>query len=474
MGYLSSCNAESAIATCDPYNWSALKRKPNSINNKPIKIIREFSYNDLVTATNNFSVDCFLGKGSQGSVYKAILDNGKLIAAVKKTTQYSKNSNNTLLTPTPTENEVDILSRVHNPRLVNLIGFCNTHSSNLIVVEYMPNGSLYDLLHSNSINNNKLPGWTKRVGFALQVAKAIHYLHSANTPVIHRDIKSSNVLIDTNRKARLGDFGLSLRGHVEDVRIKCTPPAGTLGYLDPSYIVPADVSTKSDVFSFGILLLEIISGRHALDLNYSPPSIVDWAIPLIKRSDFAGICDPRLGTPADFAVVGKLGLLAVRCVRTRAEKRPDMGEVVECLKSVSNRMKSSVPLIWNSCKQHVTCVEQSQPLIAYTSIDGSDDEGVRVSNSGYKRIGSRKNRKVSNVSSGEYGKGGDRDLAVDHLMGENRVVRSRSVDSCSEVIYTRMIVKNKITAVNVNVRLSKSRSMGVLLQSPKVIDNLNI
>ncbi|BBG95826.1 Protein kinase superfamily protein [Prunus dulcis] len=159
----------------------------------------------------------------------------------------------------------------------------------------MPNGSLYDLLHLNS----RPPGWTRRIRFGLHVAKAVQGLHSSSPPVIHRDIKSSNVLIDKDWNARLGDLGLALRGHVEDVRIKCTPPAGTLGYLDPGYLSPGDLSAKSDVFSFGILLLEILSGRNAIDVNYSPPSVVDWAVPIIKRGDFAGICDQRIGPPAD-------------------------------------------------------------------------------------------------------------------------------------------------------------------------------
>ncbi|KAF2291608.1 hypothetical protein GH714_026123 [Hevea brasiliensis] len=225
MGYL-SCNAESAIATCDPYNWDR-KRRKNKTNgnkpNKPIKI-REFTYPELVKATNGFSAESFLGKGSHGTVYRGSLDDGRLIVAVKKTY------------PNPS---------------ITIHSFCvDSKGRKLLVVEYMPNGSLYSLLHYSS----RPPGWTRRVRFALQIAKAVQALHFANPPVIHRDIKSSNVLIDENWNARLGDFGLALRGHVEDVRIKCTPPAGTLGYIDPGYLAPGDLSTKSDVFSFGILL----------------------------------------------------------------------------------------------------------------------------------------------------------------------------------------------------------------------------
>ncbi|KAF7829987.1 serine/threonine-protein kinase-like protein [Senna tora] len=310
MGYL-SCNAESAIATCDSHYWDLKKNRTTP------KTHRNFHYSDLLSATNGFSADCFLGKGSHGSVYRATLDGGNLIAAVK-ITNFSKPS-----ATSQTENEIEILSRVRNPRrFVNLIGYCSHNHYHLIVVDYMPNGSLYDALHSTTTP----PGWSRRLRFASQVAKAVHSLHSSNPPVIHRDIKSSNVLIDEKGRARLGDFGLALRGHVEDVRVKCTPPAGTLGYLDPCYLAPGDLSAKSDVFSFGILLLEIISGRKAIDLNYSPPSVVDWAVPLIKRGEIASICDRRIGRPSDRAAIWQLSVVAAKCVRSRAEKRPSMGE----------------------------------------------------------------------------------------------------------------------------------------------------
>ncbi|KAE8656104.1 Serine/threonine-protein kinase-like protein [Hibiscus syriacus] len=391
---------------------------------------RRFHYTDLLSATDDFSSDNFLGRGSHGSVYRAFLDNGKLIAAVKRT---KANCNS------PADNEIEILSRVYHPHLVNLIGYTSdTFCRNkLIVVEYMPNGSLFDLLHSSSV---RPPGWSRRVRFALQVAKAVQALHSANPPVIHRDIKSSNVLIDRNWNARLGDFGLALRGHVEDVRVKCTPPAGTLGYLDPGYLASSDVSTKSDVFSYGILLLEIISGRYAIDLNYSPPSIVDWAVPLIKGGDFAAICDGRIGQPGDKELMRSLAVLAARCVRSTTEKRPGMTEVVECLKQ----------------------------LVKNQVFEGSE-EAARSS-----RCGSKRNsRKVSSVDHNS-------EAIDDRTVG----YRSRSMGTFAEVA---MMMKKKKGATDVvdeddvvrlrkttgvKVKLSKSRSMGVV-QTPRLTNEKN-
>ncbi|KAJ0085830.1 hypothetical protein Patl1_08616 [Pistacia atlantica] len=453
MGYL-SCNAESAIATCDTYNWDLRKKKKT--RNKPVIKIKEFFYHQLASATNDFSAESFLGKGSHGSVYKAVLQDGKLIAAVKKTTFHIQPCTNCT---SPAENEIEILSRIQNPRLVNLIGFCvDAKQNKLLVVEYMPNGSLYDLLHSSS----RPPSWTRRVRFALQIAKAIQTLHSSNPPVIHRDIKSSNILIDENRNARLSDFGLALRGHVEDVKIKCTPPAGTLGYLDPGYLAPGDLSTKSDVFSFGILLLEIISGRNAIDLNYSPPSVVDWAVPMIKHGNFTGICDVRVGPPPDLTVIRKLAVLAARCIRSSVKKRPEISEVVEYLKEVRKRIES--PRIWSHFQRRVEKFQQAVE-VKHEVFDGSEE--LIKSSGRVSRVGSRRNRRVSSVSGAEYGNN------VATSGGDDFVTRSKSIGSFGEIKMGTgsPLVRRRAPGVAVKMpvmMLSKSSSMGVL-QSPRVV-----
>lgn len=443
MGYL-SCNAESAIATCDSYNWPELKRKAKinkpGHHKKPVKI-RKFSYADVAAATDGFSAGSFLGKGSHGSVYKAVLDDGKLVAAVKRTKLIS---NAKTTTSSFHENEIEILSRVRHPRLVNLIGFCEDsgerNDNKIIVVEYMPNGSLYDILHCAS----RPPGWARRVRYGLQVAKAVHALHASSPPVIHRDIKSSNVLIDEDWNARLGDFGLALRGHVEDVRVKCTPPAGTLGYLDPCYLAPGDLSAKSDVFSFGILLLEIISGRNAIDVNYSPPSIVDWAGPIIRRGDYANICDSRIGPPPDPALARHLAVLAARCVRSTAEKRPPMSEVVECLKIISKRIHA--PPMWNNLRRRVRCAEVStEPLLSCHSREACDENEVEAAAA---EIGRR----------------------IIRGAGQNQKVRSKSIGSFREMAEVGPVAAaataRRTAGVAVKmapavVRLRKSRSVGV-------------
>lgn len=295
---------------------------------KNIKI-QEFQYSDLEAATNGFSDRKLLGKGSHGYVYKAVV-RGRPVA-VKRPSRP-----NAAVLPRPVsssitnevDNEIDILSKIQSPRLVNLVGFTNNDSKDrLLVVEFMSNGTLYDVLHSSQ----RTPNWGRRIRLALQTAKAIDTLHSSTPPVIHRDIKSANVLIDRSYNARLGDFGLALRGHVDDYRLRSTPPAGTMGYLDPCYVTPDNLSTKTDVFSFGILLLEIISGRKAIDVTYSPPSIVDWAIPLIKKGKLLSVYDPRIAPPKDPIVRKQLAVIAAKCVRSCRERRPSMNEVVTWL-----------------------------------------------------------------------------------------------------------------------------------------------
>ena len=331
MGYL-SCKADSAIAiisTTPAYPASSSTSRTKQ--EKTIKI-QKFNYSDIEAATDGFSDQNLLGKGSHGCVYKAVL-RGRHVAVKKP----SKG----LEIGQEVDSEIEILSKIHSPRLVNLLGFANDTKDRLLVVEFMSNGTLYDILHSNS----RPPNWGRRIRMALQIAKAVDTLHSQNPPVIHRDIKSANVLIDRNFEARLGDFGLALRCGVDnDYRLKSTPPAGTIGYLDPCYVTPDNLSTKTDVFSFGILLLEIISGRKAIDVGHSPASIVDWTIPLIKKGKLGAIYDPRTVPLKDPMIRKQLALIASKCVRSCRERRPAMKEVVDWLTALSKL----VPLhSWN-------------------------------------------------------------------------------------------------------------------------------
>ncbi|XAR56319.1 Non-specific serine/threonine protein kinase [Bertholletia excelsa] len=287
--------------------------------------MKEFDYEEIESATENFSSSRLIGKGSHGSVYKGILKDGKLVAIKKQSLGLQKLQDTSKL-----DNEVSILSSLpQNPYLIPLLGTSHDRFKNrVLVMEHMSNGTLHDLLHLASTP----PTWHKRAHVAIQVARSLQFLHEASPLIIHRDIKSANILFDSNWNAKLGDFGLAVRqdeegegGRVDSLN----RPAGTIGYLDPYYTTPCKLSTKIDVFSFGVLLLEIISSTMAIDVSRVPASIVEWALPLIEEQRIAEICDERVGLPLymESTVRHMLGI-AVRCVSSTKDHRPSMGEIV--------------------------------------------------------------------------------------------------------------------------------------------------
>lgn len=261
--------------------------------------------------------------------------------------------------------------------------------------------------------------------------------------MIHRDIKSSNVLIDSHWNARIGDFGLAVRGHKSEYAGKCTLPAGTLGYIDPSYLSPENLSEKNDVFSFGILLLEIISGRKAIDVNYSPPSVVEWAVPLIKKGEFDGVRDRRIGPPSDLTVVEQMAVLAARCVRWKAEKRPEMAEVVECLKHA--RKMVGRWRMWRRVKRRVGgMIKEKAELV---------------------KMGSRRNGKVSSVHVRDDDEGNDMSEGGDY---DNVIVmmRSKSINiGCEQGEMINESGSNRVGLFDRRIEelrlMKKSKSAGV-------------
>lgn len=221
---------------------------------------RLFTNDELAAATSDYSSAAFLGRGSHCSVYRATLDGGALLAAVKRPTPSDEDSVNH-----HTNNEIFILSSVpYSNLLVNLCGCTPPSLTNpsAAVVELMTGGSLHDLLHHPF---KPPPAWPQRFRLALRAAEAVAHLHSLESPVIHRDIKTANILIDGSGNARLGDFGLAVK------LPSAAKPAGTIGYIDPTYISAKDISFKVDVYSFGVVLLEVVSGRRAIDVQ-SPGS----------------------------------------------------------------------------------------------------------------------------------------------------------------------------------------------------------
>ncbi|CAN0858042.1 Serine/threonine-protein kinase-like protein CR4 [Linum grandiflorum] len=229
--------------------------------------------------------------------------------------------------------ELDLLSRLNHAHLLNLLGYCEEGGERLLVYEFMA--------HGNKALREQLD-WIRRVTIAVQAARGIEYLHGyACPPVIHRDIKSSNILIDEEHNARVSDFGLSLLGPVDSSSPLAELPAGTLGYLDPEYYRLHYLTTKSDVYSFGVLLLEILTGRKAIDMQCEEGNIVEWAVPLIRAGDTSSILDPVLKPPSDLEALKRIANVACKCVRMRGKERPSMDKVTTALERALAQLMGS-------------------------------------------------------------------------------------------------------------------------------------
>ncbi|KAF3452619.1 hypothetical protein FNV43_RR03052 [Rhamnella rubrinervis] len=326
--------------------------------------MEEFEYEELVEATQSFSPSRLIGKGSHGSVFKGILKNNKLVAVKKPLHDHGHGHDHleALSDNSKLDNEIRVLSSLReNPFVIGLVGTChdtNNEDKKLLVMELMPNGSLHDLLHAHPADEYSLPSWPKRVEMAIQIARAVHFLHQQRPMVIHRDIKSANVLFDSNWDAKLADFGLAVLMPSSQV----SQPAGTIGYLDPCYTTPNKLSSKNDVFSFGVVLLEIISGRKAMDMCRTPTSISEWAVGLIKQGRIEDVCDLRVPV-ADYMVnaIKHMVFVALSCVSMNEACRPTMGEIVLGMENCFRERIRIVP-IWTSLLRRVMLARRHRKL----------------------------------------------------------------------------------------------------------------
>ncbi|KAL2920997.1 Serine/threonine-protein kinase-like protein ACR4 [Bienertia sinuspersici] len=292
-----------------------------------IRRAKVFSYEELERATGGFKEESVVGRGSFSSVFKGVLKDGTVVA-VKRAIMTSDQKKNSKEFHT----ELDLLSRLNHAHLLNLLGYCEEAEERLLVYEFMAHGSLHHHLHGKDKSLKEQLDWVRRVTIAVQASRGIEYLHGyACPPVIHRDIKSSNILIDEEHNARVADFGLSLLGPTDSSSPLAELPAGTLGYLDPEYYRLHYLTTKSDVYSFGVLLLEILSGRKAIDMQCEEGNIVEWAVPLIKAGDISAVLDPILKPPPEIEALRRIANVACKCVRMRGKDRPSMDKVTTAL-----------------------------------------------------------------------------------------------------------------------------------------------
>ncbi|CAN1314232.1 Probable LRR receptor-like serine/threonine-protein kinase At1g67720 [Linum perenne] len=271
-------------------------------------------------ATNNFSKK--IGKGSFGTVYYGQMEDGKEVA-VKIMADSCTNLTQQFVT------EVALLSRIHHRNLVPLIGYCEEQNQRILIYEYMHNGTLRDHIHVGSVNHKRLD-WMARLQVAEDAAKGLEYLHTGCNPsIIHRDVKTSNILLDINMRAKVSDFGLSRQAE-EDLTHVSSVARGTVGYLDPEYYANQQLTEKSDVYSFGVVLLELISGKKPVSTEDfgAELNIVHWARALIRKGDVMSIMDSFLIGNAKIESVWRVAEVAIQCVELRSVLRPKMQEII--------------------------------------------------------------------------------------------------------------------------------------------------
>ncbi|KAJ6800539.1 proline-rich receptor-like protein kinase PERK9 [Iris pallida] len=291
-----------------------------------------FSYQELHNITNGFSDQNLLGEGGFGCVYKGCLSDGREVAVKQLKVGGSQGEREFTA-------EVEIIGRVHHRHLVSLVGFCISDNQRLLVYDFVPNNTLDYHLHTEGI---PVLDWATRVKVAAGAARGIAYLHEDCHPrIIHRDIKSSNILLDNNFEAQVSDFGLA-RLALDAATHVTTRVMGTFGYLAPEYASSGKLTEKSDVYSFGVVLLELITGRKPVDTSQpvGDESLVEWARPLLSRAletgDFSGLTDPRLGNNYNETELIQMIEAAAACVRHSASMRPRMGLVVRALDSLAD------------------------------------------------------------------------------------------------------------------------------------------
>ncbi|XP_027914071.1 proline-rich receptor-like protein kinase PERK9 isoform X2 [Vigna unguiculata] len=311
-----------------------------------------FSYEELIKATNGFSSQNLLGEGGFGCVYKGHLPDGREIAVKQLKIGGGQGEREF-------KAEVEIISRIHHRHLVSLVGYCIEDNRRLLVYDYVPNNTLYFHLHGE---NQPVLEWANRVKIAAGAARGLTYLHEdCNPRIIHRDIKSSNILLDFNYEAKVSDFGLAKLALDANTHIT-TRVMGTFGYVAPEYASSGKLTEKSDVYSFGVVLLELITGRKPVDVSQplGDESLVEWARPLLSHAidteEFSSLADPRLEKNYIESELYCMIEVAAACVRHSASKRPRMGQVVRAFDSLggsdlTNGMQLGESEVFDSAQQ---------------------------------------------------------------------------------------------------------------------------
>ncbi|KAK3009041.1 hypothetical protein RJ639_014625 [Escallonia herrerae] len=335
---------ENAYAPSSPSSsLRSLPKELEGLHEKYSATCRLFEYQELLSATLHFKPESMIGKGGSSQVYRGCLPDGKELAV--KILKTSEDVVNEFVL------EIEIITALHHKNIVSLFGFCFEDNNLLLVYDFLSRGSLEENLHGvflgmaltpyvifNKAGSKKDPlafGWSERYKVAVGVAEALDYLHSGSAkPVIHRDVKSSNILLSDDFEPQvLSDFGLAKWASTTSSHITCTDVVGTFGYLAPEYFMYGKVNKKIDVYAFGVVLLELLSGRKPISNEYpkGQESLVMWAKPILNSGKFAQLLEPSLGINHDTDQMERMVLAATLCIRRAPRARPQMNLVLKLL-----------------------------------------------------------------------------------------------------------------------------------------------
>ncbi|XP_065047498.1 receptor-like serine/threonine-protein kinase ALE2 isoform X4 [Musa acuminata AAA Group] len=310
---------------------------------------KTFTLAEIEKATNRFDESKIIGEGGFGRVYQGTLEDG-IRVAVKVLKRDDQQSGREFFA------EVEMLNRLHHRNLVKLIGICMGEAARCLVYELVPNGSVESHLHGKQrVDKETAPlDWSSRMKITLGAARGLAYLHEDSSPrVIHRDFKSSNILLEHDYTPKVSDFGLARAALDEGNLHISTRVMGTFGYVAPEYAMTGHLLVKSDVYSFGVVLLELLTGRKPIDMLQPPgqENLVTWARPLLTNMDnLEMIVDPALATNVPIDSIAKVAAIASMCVQPEVSHRPFMGEVVQALKLVCNECNQNIGT--ESCSQN--------------------------------------------------------------------------------------------------------------------------
>ncbi|PWA80577.1 serine/threonine/dual specificity protein kinase, catalytic domain-containing protein [Artemisia annua] len=303
--------------------------KLSSLTSSSTQSCRRFSLAEIQSATENFGDELVIGQGGFGKVYKGHIcfNETSHVVAIKRLDSFSTQGEHEFRA------EIEMLSKLRHPHLVSLIGYCNDNKEMILVYEYMPHGALHDHLHKDDIHLS----WVQRLKVAIGAARGLDYLHKGGDSkhgIIHRDVKSSNILLDENWEAMISDFGLSKIIPVDHSFYASVK--GTFGYLDPEYFYTKKQTRATDVYAFGVLLFELLSGRLPVDIRYGEEqcSLVRWAKQFVKERKLEQMVDSKIKGTISSKCLRRFAQIANRCLDSVPKERPTMTEVVALLEAL--------------------------------------------------------------------------------------------------------------------------------------------